>query len=141
MSTVIIYCGGPDDNPHPRSYVARYDRPFFQGDEQIDKWGPARSWRDGDSIVSVPEFERWVTDDSDESKAMARLSWPQRRLFRYRCQQCAFDEQRNTDSDSVDVWATRDQALDTLAARRIDEVPVRAFVAIWSRIMDGETPR
>jgi hypothetical protein len=110
---LVIYCVGTLKKPHPLVPIARYERPYRYGDEVEDLWGPIRRWRDGDSIITVPEFERWVTDDDDDSRA-AQLSLTKfRRGFFYRCELCSLDEQHY----DFHARRARDAVLDEIADR------------------------
>jgi hypothetical protein len=133
MTSVVIYCDGPDKGlRHERVPVARYDKPYRVGDDEHDKWGPVRSWRDGDSLIVVPEFERWVTDDDDESRATNLSIRKLRQLFRYRCELCKpeFDLQRHTYNHQFDVKTARDRVLDAVAERG-GQITVRQLATAW----------
>ncbi len=135
MTSVIIFCEGTKKHSHERCLIARYDRPFLQGNERIDTWGPVRVWRHGDSdLIVLPEFERWVTDDDPSSEATGLSLSKPRRLYRYRCGLCKpkpYDEQHHTHNLEFDVKGARNYVLDTLAAHGIDEISVRGFVERW----------
>ncbi len=132
MTAVIIYCDGRENGPrHERCPIARYDGPYRVGNRE-SIWEPTRTWQQHDSIVTVPEFERWGTDDDDAQKS-GRLSLPQlRRLFRYRCEQCKpkpFDLQRHNHNHDFDVELARDHVLDAVADR--GEIALRHFAVAW----------
>jgi hypothetical protein len=130
---LVMYCAGKMDKPHTLVPIARYDRPAHiaaEADQWPRVWQPVRSWRDGDTLITVPEFERWVTDDNEGSMRYGPLSLPDlRRLFRYRCKLCGFDEQHHTDNHEFDVQAAHEHVLNALADR--GAVSVQEFARMF----------
>ncbi|WP_322857757.1 hypothetical protein [Mycobacterium shigaense] len=134
MTSVVIYCDGPDDGPrHDRCPVARYEKPYRVGGEEHEKWGPVRKWReqDSDSVISVPEFEREVTDDDDESRAANLSLHRMRRQFRYDCPVCPLDLQRHTYNLKFDIQAAHQHTLDAIAEAGRSEIFLREFMSLW----------
>jgi hypothetical protein len=131
---MVLYCEGPDGKPHDRRDIARYvryDIIWREADQWPRVWRPVRSWSRGEETITVPEFERWVTDDNDDSMLYGPLSLPLRRQFRYRCEGCSLDAQRHTDNHEVDVEAAHETVLNALTDRGREDISVRDFVTLW----------
>jgi hypothetical protein len=131
---IVFYCPGTEDHPHELVPIARYVRYDFiwrEADQWPGVWRAVRSWRDGDTLITVPEFERWVTEDTDGVLGGTPSLPNMRRQFRYRCGVCGFDEQRHTHSAEFDIEAAHNAVLNTLAER--GAVPIREFIRLFHK--------
>ncbi|MCQ4364565.1 hypothetical protein KQR54_26150 [Mycobacterium gordonae] len=121
-----VYCEGPHGNPHPRREIETYRRLELQRKDGIlIAWFPVPG--DGHGA------HRDIVGGDDGPSLVANITSPDyRSKVRFHCNDCDYDEKRDTGKAIVGVFAPMSDLFELLHAHGKHDIAVRELVRrVW----------
>lgn len=108
--TMVVYCEGPKDDPHPRRVIARYAQDQVGG------------WLKQPTVPAIYEDGEWLEMPNPDHGAAIRLP----------CKDCGYNPKRALDRRYGPEFPPFSRVFDTLTAHGCGEISARNLVAqIW----------